>query len=155
MQQTENSFASLTWRPEWWRCQKEWRGRRRSATGWASSLALRRESCYYWTCTKKYTATQQHQSVTLLADSMKLLNAVEVFASWLITPDPTAGISGNILMQWLVKHFKHISKKCISLSLFRVVNNADILGECCLTSLSREGHHIFEGCNHRQHSSTE
>lgn len=24
-----------------------------------------------------------------------------------------------------------------------------------LTSLSREGHHIFEGCNHMQHSSTE
>lgn len=36
---------------------------------------------------------------------------------------------------------------------FFALNAVD--GEYRLTSLSREGHHIFEGCNHMQHSSTE
>lgn len=38
----------LTWKPEWWRCQKGWRGQRRSATEWASSHAWRRENMWAW-----------------------------------------------------------------------------------------------------------
>lgn len=65
--------------------------------------------------------------------------SLEVVASQLWWYKPNA---------YRIKYIKKSTPPC-----FFALNTVDC--EYRLTSLSREGHHIFEGCNHMQHSSTE